>query len=293
MELLTMVMADGAGDPGQQWRIARPAPGVPPCVERYVGYRSIGSPALHRGVPSRHMTFVVAIGPGIDVVAHTNPAQAPHRYRAVLSGLQPSSALIAHDGVQEGVAIEMSPLGCRELFGLPASALWDTSVELADLIGPAGIELWERLQTTGTWEERFAVCDAVLSGAAVGGAPSPALARGWRLLVRSGGRLSVGDLAADTGYTRQHLTRLFRAEFGAGPKLAARIIRFDRAKHLMERSGGDASFGRVAVASGYADQAHLNREVAALAGCTPTALLAGDVPFVQDRPAPPGHPRVA
>lgn len=267
----------------QEWATGVPALRLRPFVERYVGYRLAGWPAgLHRGLPSRLMTFIVSIGEGINVVAQTDPAQAPQRYATVLSGLQASAALIAHDGAQEGVAIELTPLGSRVLFGMPAGALWDTSVELSDVAGVAGTELWERVHLATGWTERFAACDTVLSRLAGEALVVPALRHCWAALVRSAGRMPVGDLAAETGYSRQHLTRLFREEFGLGPKLASRVIRFERARRMLERPGQQMSIGQVAVACGYYDQAHLVRDCADLAGCTPTELAAGDVPFVQD-----------
>lgn len=102
-------------------------------------------PTTHRGLPSRHMTFIVRIGSPIDVPAQTNPHQPPGSYRCVLSGLQATSAQVSHDGSQEGVLIEMTPLGCRALLWMPAAVLWDQSFELSDVIGPIGDELWERL----------------------------------------------------------------------------------------------------------------------------------------------------
>jgi hypothetical protein len=116
-----------------------PTPRLRACIDRYVGYRMTGfPPGLHRGLPSRHMTFIAGIGPTIDVVSQTDPDQAPASYGCVLSGLQASSAVISHTGHQEGVAIELTPLGCRTLFGMPSRALWNTSVECADVAGAAG-----------------------------------------------------------------------------------------------------------------------------------------------------------
>lgn len=63
------------------------------------------------------MTLIVSIGAEIDVVAQTDPDQAPSRYRCVLGGLQASPALVAHDGNQEGVAVELTRVGCRALLG--------------------------------------------------------------------------------------------------------------------------------------------------------------------------------
>ena len=76
-----------------EWVVRRPGPRVRPFVERYVGYRMSGyEPAIHRGLPSGHMTFIVSIDRPIDVVQQTSATQAPRSYRVVLSGLQASRA---------------------------------------------------------------------------------------------------------------------------------------------------------------------------------------------------------
>ena len=67
-------------------------------------------------------------------MAQTDPHQAPERYRFVVGGLQDRPALIATPAHQEGVAVELTPLGSRALLGMPAGELWDTSVEAADVL---------------------------------------------------------------------------------------------------------------------------------------------------------------
>lgn len=264
------------GEPAPDTWLARgPAPPLRPFIDQYVGYRMTGHPAgLHRGLPSRHMTLIVSIGPRIDVVAQTSTQQRPQVYRCVLGGLQASSALIAHDGNQEGVAIKLTPLGCRALFGMPARVLWDLSLELDDVSGVVGAQLWERLQPALSWRERFAVCDDVLLHLARDETTAVDLTHCWQALVRSGGRLSVGDLAERTGWSRQHLRRRFHDEFGLSPKLAARVVRFERAQHLLQSAPPFVSIAQIAAVCGYYDQAHLHRDVMALAGCTPTELAA-------------------
>ncbi|MBF6362517.1 AraC family transcriptional regulator [Nocardia farcinica] len=263
---------------------ARPAPALAGFIDHYTGYRMTGyAPGLHRGLPSRHLTFIVAIGPTIDVVEQTDRTQSPGDYRCVLSGLQASAAAIAHNGHQEGVGIELTPLGCRVLFGLPAGALWNTTLECAEIAGPAADELWERLQGPASWRERFAVCDEVLTRLACRDRlVVPELAWAWRAVVDSGGAVHVGALAERIGWSRQHLTRRFATEFGLGPKLAARITRFERARRMLERTPSFVTIAQVAAACGYYDQAHLNRDFAELAGCSPTTWLAQEVPSVQD-----------
>jgi len=278
----------GAG-PTTEWVTATPGTSLRPFIDRYIGYRTEGfEPGVHRGLPSRHMTFIVSIGTPIDVLAQTDPAQAPDSYRVVLSGLQASPAVIADPGHQHGIAVELNPLGTRVLFGMPPRALWDQSVELTDVTGSIGNELWERLQATTSWRARFAVCDDVLGRLATHQPSAVELDRCWRALVASGGQIPIADLASATGYTRQHLARRFRAEFGLGPKLAARVVRFERARAMLTAVPPFVTIGQVAAACGYADHAHLVRDVNALAGCTPTELVAEHVPFVQDTEAASG-----
>jgi AraC-like DNA-binding protein len=271
-----------------EWATALPAPPLRPFIDNYVGYRLSGfTPSTHRGLPSRHLTFIVSIGPAIDVTAQTDPQQAPASYRCVVSGLQARPATIRYGSHQEGVAVQLNPLGARVLFGLPSRALWDTSVECADVVGLQGWELWERLQGTATWEGRFAVCDDVLGHWARREVVVPAvLGHVWRALVRSGGAVAVEDLAAEVGWSRQHLARRFGDEFGLAPKLAARVVRFDRARSLLQSAS--KSIAQVAAACGYFDQAHFSRDVTELAGCTPVELRAEELPFFQDEEAAPG-----
>jgi AraC-like DNA-binding protein len=262
---------------------AMPARPLRAVIDRYRGYRLQGlPPGVHRGLPSRHMTFIVSIGDPIEVLAQTDPTQPPDTYRCVLSGLQATPALIADPGHQEGVAIELTPLGARALFGMPARELWDTTLELAEVAGTIAFELWERLRTTPTWTGRFATCDDVLGRLASHPPPPSAVETCWRALVDSAGTMPVSRLAAATGYSRQHLTRRFRDEFGLSPKLAARVIRFDHATDMLTRVHSFETIGRVAAACGYADHAHLTRDVQALAGCTPTELIAEAVSLMQD-----------
>lgn len=283
--------------PADAWAVRRPAPALQHVVDHYIGYRLVGgAPGVHRGLPSVHMTFIVGIGPPIDVIAQTDPSQAPRAYRSVLSGLQATPALIAHAGHQEGVAIGLRPGGSRTLFGMPARALWDLSVELDEVAGAAARELWERLQQPASWPERFAACDQVLGRLLRADAADARLAHAWDHLVRADGPVAVADVAARAGWSRQHLTRRFRDEFGIGPQLAARIARFSRAGRMLRGADRPESIAGVAAACGYADQAHLNRDVAAFAGCTPVALMDDitgpppgapeqDVPSVQDAAA--------
>lgn len=90
----------------------------------------------------------------------------------------------------------------------------------------------------------------------------------------------MSEIAATIGWTRQHFARRFAGEFGLSPKLAARVVRFDRARRVLQVPF--LSIAQVALACGYYDQAHLTRDFTELAGVPPARLLADDLPSVQD-----------
>lgn len=86
-------------------------------------------------------------------------------------------------------------------------------------------------------------------------------------LLRAGAPVAATARALGLGERRLH--RISRAAFGYGPKTLARILRMNRALELA-RSG--VRFATVAAEAGYADQAHLSREVRALTGVPLGAL---------------------
>jgi AraC-like DNA-binding protein len=99
----------------------------------------------------------------------------------------------------------------------------------------------------------------------------------WRLLLDSAGTIRMPALASETGWSDRHLRSRFSAEIGLTPKAAARVVRFDRARRLLERravSGRPLALAALAAHCGYFDQAHLDAEFRALAGAPPTTWLA-------------------
>lgn len=103
----------------------------------------------------------------------------------------------------------------------------------------------------------------------------------WARLMATTGEAPVSRVADAVGWSRQHLTRRFRDEFGTTPKVMARILRFGRAVRMIE-SGHRPSLAEVAMACGYSDQAHMTKDFGDLAGWTPGRLLEGEVPNFQD-----------
>ncbi len=91
------------------------------------------------------------------------------------------------------------------------------------------------------------------------------------LVKNSCGKVRVEDLARQVDLSRRHLGRVVRQRVGFSPKLFARIIRFDHAVQL-GRVRPVLPLSQIALAAGYADQAHMTREFADLGGIRPSDL---------------------
>lgn len=274
---------------------ARSAEPLRPYVAWYTGYRQRGvAPARHRGLPSPFLTFIITLDEPLVILAHPDPRQRPGNFATLLGGLHSAPALIAHEGAQSGIQVALRPLGARALLGLPAGELAEIDVPAEAVLSDLCSELRARvLQATG-WPERFAVMDEILlnrinvglTAARPGVAPEVSWA--WRQLLTSGGAIRAAELAEQTGWSGRHLASRFRAEIGLTPKAAARVIRFNRARHLLARQataavpdGTGYRLADLAVTCGYFDQAHLAREFRALAGCPPSQWLAEEFRNVQ------------
>ena len=268
----------------------RPPAALRPLVAWYSGYREAGAPpARHRGLPSPWLTLIVTLDEPLSIGAHPDPRQPASQHQVLVGGLHTAPAVVTHDGRQSGIQLGVTPLGARVLLGAPAGALAGLDLEGDEVIGRFAAELQDRVRSAGSWADRFAVLDALLSARAgrtgpMGDVIAPQVAYAWRALLATRGAVSVAGLALQTGWSARHLDNRFRAETGLTPKAAARVIRFDRARRTLMRrvgDGGPPALADLAVASGYYDQAHLARDFRGLAGCPPSRWLAEEFRNVQ------------
>jgi len=265
-----------------------PAPALRSFIAGYAGFRQAGvPPATHRGLPSPYLTVIFTLDDPLTVAAHADPRQPPASYRSLVGGLHTSPALVTHQGRQSGIQLLLSPLGARALLGMPAAELASVDVEGREVFGPLADQIVQRIRAARDWPARFAVLDQVLtsrlSDPPIDPAISDEVGHAWRRLVTSGGHCAVSELAAETGWSDRHLRSMFSGETGLTPKAAARVVRFDRARRLLQRrsAAGSPLLADLAADCGYYDQAHLAREFRDFAGLPPSAWLAEEFRNVQ------------
>ncbi|MFD7410291.1 DUF6597 domain-containing transcriptional factor [Kitasatospora purpeofusca] len=209
-------------------------------------------------------------------------------------------------GGAELAGVRFRPGAAGLLLGaMPVRELCDLQVPLAEVVGAGVAErlgercaegladgLGERVgERGGEWEERrsagargpaevAAVLDAFVASRVPGWAPDRAVERAVAALGRPEA-VRLPDLAAELGLSERQLRRRVTDAVGYGPKTLQAVLRFRRAVARARSGGGGRGAGAgavpglaaVAAQAGYADQAHLTREVRRWSGVSPTVLL--------------------
>ncbi|MER7052826.1 helix-turn-helix transcriptional regulator [Streptomyces sp. NPDC000351] len=162
--------------------------------------------------------------------------------------------------------VRFYPGAAPALLGVPAHELRDRRVDLTDL-WPADRVRRLAARVNAAPDPASGLEEAALSRAAETDPPDPLLRRIVAAL--DAGR-PVATTAGELSLSARQLHRRSLAAFGYGPKTLARVLRLQRALRLA-RAG--TPLAETAARSGYADQAHLARDVRELAGAAPGELL--------------------
>lgn len=244
------------------------------CVGRH---EVLGRPLVRRCVPAATVTVMI----GLEEVGETIPVNYPvgalppaaSTATSMVLGMHQRAVMSESRGCKM-IEVEFPPLAAYTLFKLPLRELAGQFVELPQILGRTGAEMVERLAEAPGWPGRFALLeDAVERLAGDGPAPHPAVVWAWRRIVRSHGRVNIGELAAEAGWSRRHLTRQFTDQLGMAPKTVARLRRLRHAVRLLSQPRR-GSIADIAACCGYYDQAHLANDFRDIAGCSLNEYLA-------------------
>jgi AraC-like DNA-binding protein len=173
---------------------------------------------------------------------------------AIAAGVDTAPSTVPAHAGSTILGIRLRPGAVPDVLGVAADELKNLRVPLADLWGADGRALAE---------DPLGVLIRRLRGAG----PADAAAATAAGLIERGTPLRRAADAVEL--SERQLRRRFTIAVGYGPKTFARIVRFQRALARI-RSGDELA--AAAAATGYADQAHMTREVGEFTGRTPTGL---------------------
>ena len=218
---------------------------------------ALGAGRVQRVLPDGCADVVIVDGVRAHVVGPTSQVARPH--------LAPGVVVV-------GLRVRTEAI--RAVFGLPALELRGQSVAVDEVLG-SGLarRVVEALLEPGPAGDRWLIRWLSDAGESVDGRAAAAVGQ---LRGRLGA--DVASVAEQVGLSCRQLRRVVENETGLGPKTLQRIGRMQRFLRLAESggglSGGSGGLSQWAALAGYADQAHLSRDVHDLAATTPARLLA-------------------
>ncbi|MET2830815.1 helix-turn-helix domain-containing protein [Mesorhizobium shangrilense] len=239
------------------------------CVGRYAEAAPV--PALREHflcvwrhvIPSDHAGSIAVVPDGcVDLLWSDN--------RLVVVG--PDVTAANPDLVPGATVLGMRfrPGAAAHWLGLPMTEIVGSQIDMLDIWGERAGDITGILQDTRGMFEQAGLLQELLSRMAPS-VEAPCRDGGvmFELLQNDTGAEGevVSRLTRRLDVSERTLRRRSHHLFGYGPKTLDRILRFQRFQ-VLARQAGQAGLADMAYATGYADQAHLGREIQSLSGMT-------------------------
>jgi len=225
-------------------------------------------PDGHRILPDGSMEFVFQLA---DPFLERGPGGRWRKQTHLLFvGQMEGGVDIKPSGVIHTVGVHFHPAGVSAFIPGDLSRFVNRIVPLAAALGDDPRPLATRLKSARTPERRVAILEAFLRQRQ--GRGDPAMARASRQLSAAQGAFDIEALAREFKLSDRQFRRRFESAVGLGPKRFARLVRFQRV--FEQRLEHDArAWSEVALACGYYDQAHFNRDFRDFAGVRPRDII--------------------
>jgi AraC-like DNA-binding protein len=203
----------------------------------------------------------------VDVIwVNGEPTVAGPATRASVAPLPPGTLL---------VGARFRPGWSAGVLGVDASELQNRHLPLADVSPALARRFSSAVADVEPVADKLAAAGALLARQLADAPPPDAIVRAtvrW-LAAHPHGR--VHELGRALHLSERQLRRRLLSTVGYAPKTLHRILRFQRLLALATCEGPHAALSTLALRAGYADQAHMTRELRQLAGRSPTELLPG------------------
>ena len=247
---------------GNEFRTCQISPALAGAVRELWILSDDGS--FHAGLPKPYVELVISLS-GVHWWCSA-PGVREHRYSVGwVTPVQRGPRFARANGRRILIGARLEPWTARALFGPLPPGDGSPPPHLNLLIGDTAERLRRWLIDAADDDQRFARLGIWLEQQLMlcGGAGDP---------ITGFDCTSVADLARSLHTTPRSLRRRFAIEAGLSPKTWLKLHRLDGVLRDAGLSDARQSLATIATAHGYADQAHLSREMVSFTGATPGQL---------------------
>lgn len=203
-------------------------------------------------------------------------SEQPECYRRfsgiVVSGPYAGAFVIDPSQHASMMGVHFRPGGAFPFFGAAVGELANCHLALEDLWGRSASELRERLCSAATPQKRFQILEEVLRARLRWLSEHPAVSLALEIFGPAGIGDSVRAATKRVGLSQRRFIRVFTAQVGLTPKLFCRVLRFQKAREVVDQAA-TPNWCQLAVACGYYDQSHLIHDFQEFSCLSPTDYL--------------------
>ncbi len=243
----------------QRWE---PSQSLRPYIRSYLVIEN-GQEQINRLLPDTTIFMALRFRGGLYQFGRELPALS-------VAGLQKTARLINYVPDSGNVIVQFETTGAAAFFRLPLHELYGSQVALGDLAGDSWVSQLEgQLSEIMTISGKIALIECFLLER-LKAQRDPLVDFSLKKINSTNGLVRIKSLAADLCISQDAFEKRFRRVVGSTPKQYASILRM---KTIVETGRKGNSLTELALAAGFFDQAHFNKDFKLFTGQTPTEFF--------------------
>ena len=189
--------------------------------------------------------------------------------RSRLFGPMSKPVCVGHEANLCGLLfiVEFQPAGYYAFSGIPQREMTDVVLDFRDVNSSLCSLLSREIEFSQRLDELIARVDRLFMAHLKPGCYQQGFSQASRMIVDSGGLISVGALSEEVFYSERHLNRLFGEYVGVGTKAFSRLVRVNKAMRLLHRPS--SGLLQTCLDTGFYDMPHFIRDFKSICGVTP------------------------
>ena len=259
-------------------QIHKPAHPLHRFIEHFVYFEGISAPHnLDRFLPDGNTEIIIDLTERPQYIYDNESLQEIQTCRyAWVSGVRTRPITIPSGTGSRMLVIAFKKGKAFPFYPFPINELTDRVIEADLVFGRQFHHLREQLLAADSIPRMFVLIELFLCQQAGDGLEEDLTTRridyAMSSMIHQPSLRSLSHLSDKIGYSQKHFINLFRQQVGVPPKQYLRIMRFQKAICAIEENAV-IQWNRVALESGYFDQAHFIHDFKRLSGFTPNEYL--------------------
>ena len=259
-------------------QIHKPAHPLHRFIEHFVYFEGISAPHnLDRFLPDGNTEIIIDLTECPQYIYDNESLQEIQTCRyAWVSGVRTRPITIPSGTGSRMLVIAFKKGKASPFYRFPINELTDRVIDADLVFGRQFHHLREQLLAADSIPRMFALCELFLCRQAGDALEEDLTTRridyAMSSIIHQPSLRSLSHLSDKIGYSQKHFINLFRQQVGVPPKQYLRVMRFQKVICAIEENAV-IQWNRVALESGYFDQAHFIHDFKRLSGFTPNEYL--------------------